>query len=124
MLKDTRKKIELYLYNFNVLEKKINNLLLKKTLENKINMKKIFEKRIITLNNWKKLIKSVLDMYEKNNSLKYSFIVMKYFKKENYKYIENKLNLSKQEQKDIQYEILQYIFLLAKNKKILKEVEY
>lgn len=124
MLKDTRKKIELYLYNFNVLEKKINNLLLKKSSESQINMKKIFEKRIITLNNWRKLIKSVLDMYEKNNSLKYSFIVMKYFKKENYKYIENKLNLNKQEQKDIQYEILQYIFLLAKNKKLLKEVEY
>ncbi len=52
----------------------------------------------------------------------YNFIDLKYIRKVNSLTIQEKLNLSLKEQKDIRAEILQYIFFLAIKRQMLREV--
>ena len=104
MFNSAFRKIERYLYDFNYIETKINIGL---------------EQRILKIRKWQSLIKTILKEYKETDNLKYSFIVLKYFNKKNPIVIENKLNISIKEQKDIQAEILQYIFLLAIQKNML-----
>ncbi len=127
----TRKKIEKYLYNYNFIDAKINTLISKKSdeeynqnyskyiknksssLEDQVIRNIGLEQRVLKIRKWQNLIKNILEEYRKTNNLKYSFIVLKYFDKENPILIENKLNLDFQQQKELQTEILQYIFFVA-----------
>ncbi len=142
MLAQTRKKIEFYLYNYNYLNTKINTIISNKSdeeynqnytryiknksssLEDQVIRNIGFEQRVLKIRKWQKLIANILEEYKQTNNLKYSFIVLKYFDRENPIVIENKLNLANENQKDIQAEILQYIFLIAIKKGILREVNY
>ena len=66
----------------------------------------------------------VLVHYKKSEKIKYKFIVLKYFNKEDTKTIEEQLKLSYQEQKILKHEILDYIFCSAiKNKLLHREGE-
>ena len=76
---------------------------------------------IITKCKWKKIIIRVLNKYQKEDKLKYEFINLKYFNKENKFNIKEKLNLSFEEQKNMQNEILQYIYSFAIQNGMLKE---
>lgn len=138
-------KIEYYLYNYNRISYRINNLneqnedidynhfsysmwiktKLNKgnSLENQIVNKINNECIIIKLNAWKNLIDNVIEKYRKKNKLFYKFIQLKYFLKFDTYKIKEKLNLSVKEQKDIQAKILKYIFLLAIKRNLLKEVK-
>ncbi len=134
------KKIRYYLYNYDFIDAKIN-ILKSEILDSEYNqnytryiknksssledlvIKNIdIERRILKLSKWKKLIDIILEEYGQNNQLYYNFINLKYFLKFDFHTIEEKLNLSEQEQKDIQAKILQYIFLLAIKNNMLKEV--
>lgn len=137
------KKIEYYLYNYDYIDIKISNIeddILNydynqnyykwiknksSSLEDQVIRNIGIEQRIYKLKKWKHLISFVLKWYEKNNIVNYYFIRLKYFKKANFIKIHEKLNLSLKEQKDIQAEILQYIFFVAIKKGMLKkEVNY
>lgn len=141
MVNLTRKKIENYLYNYNYIDARINTLISNKSdeeynqnyskyiknksssLEDQVIRNIDLEQRIFKIRKWQNLIKNILEEYKKNNNLKYSFIVLKYFDRENPILIENKLNLDFKQQKRMQKEILQYIFLVAiKYNMLSKEV--
>lgn len=139
----TRKKIENYLYNYNYIDTKISNIISNKSneeynqsytkyiknksssLEDQVIRNIGLEQRILKIRKWQNLINNILKEYEQTNNLKYSFITLKYFNKENPIIIENRLNLGFKEQKDIQAEILEYIFLVAiQNNMLVKEVNF
>lgn len=93
-----------------------------KTLEDKI--LDIDNNRIILkLRKWKKLISDVLENYKKTDNIKYQYICLKYFDDKSIEEIQSKLKLNKKEQKDMQVEILQHIFLLAIRNNLLKEYQ-
>lgn len=137
MFNSAFRKIERYLYDFNYIETKINTIQSHKSeeeydqsytkyiknksssLEDQVIKNIGLEQRILKIRKWQSLIKTILTEYKETDNLKYSFIVLKYFNKKNPIVIENKLNISIKEQKDIQAEILQYIFLLAIQKNML-----
>lgn len=137
---NTYKKIEYYLYNYDFIDAKVNILKTEisdseyhqnyakyiknksSSLEDLVIRNMNIEKKILKLNNWKKLIEKILKEYEQNNQLFYNFIHFKYFLKFDSSIIEEKLNLSERERKDIQTDILQYIFSLAIKNNMLKEV--
>ena len=139
-INNTFKKIKYYLYNYEFIDAKINILKSEildaeynqnytryiknksSSLEDLVIKNMDIEKRISKLSKWKNLIDTILEEYGQNNQLYYNFINLKYFLKFDYSTIEEKLNLSEQEQKDIQAKILQYIFLLAIQNNMLKEV--
>jgi len=58
-----------------------------------------------------------------NEIIKYKFIDYKYLKKYDMNKIKEKLNMNFKEQKNIQANILQYIFAVAIKKELLKEVK-
>lgn len=137
---NTYNKIQKYLYNYKNIDKTIesikfdmldynhlgyNNWLKAisnngKTLEDKI--LDIDNNRIILkLRKWKKLITDVLENYKKTDNIKYQYICLKYFDDKSIEEIQSKLKLNKKEQKDMQVEILQHIFLLAIRNNLLKE---
>lgn len=136
------KKIEYYLYNYDYIDIKISNIKddisdseynqsyykwiknKSSSLEDQVIKNIGIEQRIYKLKKWKHLITCVLKWYEKNNIVNYYFMKLKYFEKANFIKIHEKLNLSLKDQKDIQAEILQYIFLVAIKKGMLKEVNY
>ena len=141
MMNLTRKKIENYLYNYNYIDAKINTLISNKSdeeynqnyskyiknksssLEDQVIRNIDLEQRIFKIRKWQNLIKNILEEYQKTNNLKYSFIILKYFDRENPILIENKLNLDFKQQKELQAEILQYIFCVAlKYNMLSKEV--
>ena len=143
MYNSAYKKIEKYLYSYNYIDTKINTIISNKSneeynqsytkyiknksssLEDQVIRNIGLEQRILKIRKWQKLIKNILKEYEQTNNLKYSFIILKYFDKENPIIIENRLNLGFKEQKDIQAEILQYIFLVAiQNNMLVKEVNF
>ncbi|MBP3802062.1 MAG: hypothetical protein J6I85_08620 [Clostridia bacterium] len=143
MTLSTRRKIENYLYNYNYIDTKIDSIISTKSteeynqsytkyiknksssLEDQVIRNIGLEQRILKIRKWQKLIKNILKEYEQTNNLKYSFIILKYFDRENPIIIENRLNLGFQEQKDIQAEILHYIFLVAiQNNMLVKEVNF
>lgn len=135
------KKLEYYLYNYEFIDRHIENLKSNlynsdynqnytKYIKNKCSsledqvIKNInLEKRIFKILKWKKLITLVLEKYKNSNLLYYRFINLKYFRKDNAITIQEKLNLKLKKQKDIQAEVLQYIFFVAiKNNMLVKEV--
>lgn len=141
MMNLTRKKIENYLYNYNYIDAKINTLISNKSdeeynqnyskyiknksssLENQVIRNIDLEQRIFKIRKWQNLIKNILEEYQKTDNLKYSFIILKYFDRKNPILIENKLNLDFKQQKELQIEILQYIFCVAlKYNMLSKEV--
>lgn len=141
MMNLTRKKIENYLYNYNYIDAKINTLISNKSdeeynqnyskyiknksssLEDQVIRNIDLEQRIFKIRKWQNLIKNILEEYQKTNNLKYSFIILKYFDRKNPILIENKLNLDFKQQKELQAEILQYIFCVAlKYNMLSKEV--
>ncbi len=133
------KKIEYYLYTYNDIDTQINELKEKminyeynqnygrwiknksSSLEDFIIRNDNLKEVIITKCKWKKIIIRVLNKYQKEDKLKYKFINLKYFNKENKFNIKEKIKLSFEEQKNMQDEILQYIFALAIQNGMLKE---
>ena len=142
MNKTTRKKIEFYLYNYNYIDTMIKNIITKKIneeynqsytrfIKNKSSsledlvIRNINQQRISKIKKWQNLIKNIIEEYQRTNNLKYSFIFLRYFKRKNPIVIENKLNISIKQQKDIKNEILNYIFFCAiKQNMLVKEVNY
>ena len=136
------KKIEYYLYSYEFIDMHIEDLRLdlsdfdynqnygkyiknkSSSLEDQVIKNINLERRILKIKKWQKLITFVLKKYKQTNLLYYHFINLKYFRKESPLKIQEKLNLSIYEQKDIQAEILQYIFFVAIKKGMLKEVNY
>lgn len=134
------KKIEHYLYNYNFIDIKIDILKSdmidseynqsytrwiknkSSSLEDQVIRNISIERRIFKINKWKKLITDVLEEYKSKNKAYYNFIDLKYIRKVNSLTIQEKLNLSLKEQKDIRAEILQYIFFLAIKRQMLREV--
>ena len=138
----TFRKIEYYLYNYDYIDIKIENINFdtdtsdynqsyykyiknkSSSLEDQVIRNIGIEQRIHKLNKWKSLIASVLKKYKETNILKYDFIDLKYFRRVHPITIQKELGLSIKEQKDIQVEILQYIFFLAIKKGMLREVNF
>jgi len=136
------KKIEYYLYNYNLIDIKINNLLLdisdseynqnyKKWIKNKSSsledqvIRNIdIERKVHKLKKWKHLITLVLHEYKTKNELKYNFINLKYFEKLKPLKIKDRLNLSLKEQEDIRIELVRYIFSLSVKKNMLRDMNY
>ena len=141
MYNQVYKNLEYYLYNYEFIDEHIDHLKSKlynadynqnyakyiksksSGLEEQIIRNDNLKKRILKIAKWKKLIALVLEKYKKDNLLYYRFINLKYFRKANVITIQEKLDLKLKKQKDIQAEILQYIFFVAiKNNMLVKEV--
>ena len=137
------RKIEHYLYDYHYIDIKISTLKSNikdaeydqnygKYIKNKsssledLAIRNIeLEQRIYKIKKWQNLLTKIIEEYRETNNLKYLVIVSKYFNRDNSIVIENKLNLSYKEQKELQNEILQYIYFAAiKNKILVKEVNY
>lgn len=134
------KKIEHYLYNYNFIDIKIDILKSdmidseynqsytrwiknkSSSLEDQVIRNIDIERRILKINKWKKLITDVFNYYKLKNKKIYDFMILKYINKDDFSKIQEKLNLSLKEQKDIRAEILQYIFFLAIKRQMLREV--
>ena len=75
------------------------------------------------MNKWKNLIMNILEGYKKADNLKYSFIFLKYFQKDNNTEIEKKLNITKQQRTNMKYEIINHICSCAiKSNMLVEEV--
>ncbi len=138
MTPEVCKKIEYYLYNYDYIDAKIANIRSEissseynqsyikyiknksSSLEDQVIRNIGIEQRIYKIKKWKNLITFVLKRYKEKNMLIYYFIIFKYFHKLKPITIQEKLNLNTQEQKDIQAEILQYIFFVAVKKEMLR----
>lgn len=136
------RKIEYYLYNYNDIDIQIEELKEKmlnyeynqnydrwiknksSSLEDFIIRNDELKEIVVTRYKWKKIITNVLERYKTKDELKYEFINLKYFNKENKFNIKGKLNLSFEEQRNMQDEILQYIFVLAIQNGMLKEAVF
>jgi len=137
---NTYNKIQKYLYNYKNIDKTIesikfdmldyNHLGYNNWLKAISNNGKTLEDKIIDIDNnrvilklrkWKKLISDVLENYKKTDNIKYQYICLKYFDDKSIEEIQSKLKLNKKEQKDMQVEILQHIFLFAIRNNLLKE---
>jgi len=135
------KKIEYYLYNYDRIEIKIENLKANmqdceynqnytrwiknksSSLEDLVIRNVNLERKILKIKKWKNLIAEILQEYKLNDIIKYKFIDYKYLKKYDMNKIKEKLNMNFKEQKNIQANILQYIFAVAIKKELLKEVK-
>lgn len=133
------KKILKYLYNFKNIDKTIDNIKLDMISYNNLgynnwiksisNNAKTLEDKIIDMDNnhvilrlkkWKKLISEILEYYKKTDNIKYQYICLKYFENKSIEEIKSQLKLNRKEQRDMQADILQYIFLFSIRKKLLK----
>lgn len=132
------RKIEYYLYNYDYIDIKIANMRAQtldseynqnyqKWIKNKSSLLEdqvikniLMEQRIYKMKKWKKLITKVLEKYKCTNILYYYFIKLKYFDKATSNTIKKELKLNVKEQKDIQTEIVKYIFLVAIKNQMLK----
>lgn len=141
MYRETIRKIEYYLYNydfmdFNVdlLKTDVDNFDYKQTynvwiknksssLEDEVIRNIGNEQRILKIRKWKKLIDEVLESYKIKDKAKYHFICLKYFRKLKPIKIQDKLDLSYKEQIEMKMEILSYILAVAIKKNMLKEVQ-
>lgn len=136
------KKIEYYLKRYNLLDLKISKLseyaddydyyrqTYNKWLKNKCSsleedvIRNIeIEQRIYKIRKWQNLITAILEYYKAKDKLKYKFICLKYFKKLTPIKIQERMNLTEEEQDSLKFEILNYIFAVAIKKNMLKEVE-
>lgn len=70
---------------------------------------------------WKELIDEVINFYKENEEIKYKYFIFKYIKRYSSKIIEQALNLTENEQKEMQIEIRKYVFLLAISKELLRK---
>lgn len=141
MYRETIKKIEYYLYNYDLIDFKID--LLKTNIDN-FDYKQTYnvwiknksssledeairnignEQRILKIRKWKRLIDEVLESYKIKDKTKYKFICLKYFRKLKPIKIQDKLDLSYKEQINMKMEILSYILAVAIKKNMLKEVQ-
>ncbi len=141
MYNPTFRKIEYYLYSYEFIDVHIEDLKMdisdldynqnytryiknkSSSLENQVIQNINLETRILKIRRWQDLITSILKKYEQTNILYYRFIDLKYFRKDSYLKIQEKLNLSLKKQKDIRDEILQYIFFVARKNNMLREVK-
>lgn len=132
------KKIEYYLYNYDRIEIKIENLKANmqdyeynqsytrwiknksSSLEDLVIRNVNLERKILQMKKWKYLITKILKEYNSKDKFVYEFIDLKYFRKYNIKKIENFLDINLREQKNMQRKILEHIFCVAKNMDILK----
>lgn len=133
------KKILKYLYNFKNIDKTIDNIKLDMISYNNLgynnwiksisNNGKTLEDKIIDMDNnhvilrlkkWKKLISEILEYYKKTDNIKYQYICLKYFENKSIEEIKSQLKLNRKEQKDMQADILQYIFWFSIRKKLFK----
>ena len=135
------KKIEYYLKRYNLLDLKINKLSeyaedqdYKQTynkwlkskgsnLEEEAIRNIELEQRIYKIRKWQKLINAILEQYKLKDKMKYKFICLKYFKKLTPIKIQERMSLTEEEQESLKFEILNYIFVVAIKKNMLKEVE-
>ena len=135
------KKIEYYLKRYNLLDLKISRLseltdeydyrqTYNKWLKNKCSsleedaIRNIeLEQRIYKVRKWQNLITAILEYYKTKDKIKYKFICLKYFKKLTPIKIQERMNLTEEEQDGLRFEILNYIFAVAIKKNMLKEVE-
>lgn len=140
MINETYDKIEYYLYHYDYIDTKIKNIRLdistseynhsyykwiknkSSSLEDQVIRNIGIEQRIYKLRRWKNLITFILEWYKKTDMTKYNFIKLKYLEKANFIKIHEKLKLNLKKQEDIRIEILQYIFFIAINEGILREV--
>ena len=137
----TYKTIEFFLYNYNYIDLMIKNIIANKkdceynqsytryiknkssSLEDQVIRNIDLERRIFRMNKWKKLIKNILEGYKESDDLKYSFIFMKYFQKDNNMEIENKLKITEQQRRNMKYEIINHIRSCAiKHNMLVEEV--
>lgn len=134
------KKIEYYLKRYNLLDLKISkltdetdnqnykqtyNVWLKNkssSLEDEAIRNISLEQRIYKIRKWQNLITFILEYYKSKDKLKYKFICLKYFKKLTPIKIQERMNLSNNEQEELRIEILNYILAVAIKKNMLKEV--
>ena len=132
------RKIEYYLYNYDYIDIKIANIRSEisgseynqnysryiknksSSLEDQVIKNIGIEQRIYKIKKWKNLINLVLRKYKSTSKEYYYFINLKYFCKVSPFTIQEKLNLTLKQQKDIQAEILQYIFFIAVKKEMLR----
>ena len=112
----TFRKIEYYLYNYDYIDVKIENIRFdmdsseynqnyhkyiknkSSSLEDQVIRNIGIEQRIYKLSKWKKLIAFVLKKYKETNILKYDFIDLKYFHRVHPITIQKELGLSIKEQ--------------------------
>lgn len=132
------KKIEYYLYNYERIEIKIENLKANildyeynqgytrwiknksSSLEDQVIRNVNLERKILQMKKWKCLITKILEDYKLKDKIKYRFINLKYLKKYSIEKIEKVLDIGVKEQKEMQRRILEHIFCVAKEKDILK----
>lgn len=133
------KKIEYYLYNYDLID--WNLYILKKDIQNfdynqnynkwiksqssgleeqAINNINI-ERKILKILRWKNLITEILEEYKRKDSSKYKFMYLKYFRRLKPLKIQDKLNISVKMQKEMKIEILDYIFATAIKNNMLGE---
>lgn len=136
------KKIEYYLKRYNLLDLKISKLseyaddndyyrqTYNKWLKNKCSsleedaIRNIeIEQRIHKIRKWQNLITAILEYYKAKDKEKYKFICLKYFKKLTPIKIQERMSLTEEEQESLKFEILNYIFVVAIKKNMLKEVD-
>ena len=137
------KKIEYYLKRYNLLDLKISKLseyaddyyydykqTYNKWLKNKCSsleedaIRNIeLEQRIYKVRKWQSLITAILEHYKSKDRVKYKFICLKYFKKLTPIKIQERMNLTEDEQEDLKIEILNSMLAVAIKKNMLKEVE-
>lgn len=135
------KKIEYYLKRYNLLDLKISKLseytedqnykqtynkwlkYKSSSLEDEAIRNIKLEQRIYKVRKWQSLITAILEHYKTKDKLKYKFICLKYFKKLTPIKIQERMNLTEEEQDGLRFEILNYIFAVAIKKNMLKEVE-
>lgn len=134
------KKIEYYLKRYSLLDLKINKLsknlddydykpTYNKWIKNKCSSVEEFsirnielEQKIQKIKKWQNLITSILEQYKTKDKQKYMFICLKYFKKLTSIKIQKLMNLTEEEQENINTQILNYILDVAIKNKMLKEV--
>ena len=134
-------KIEYYLKRYNLLDYKISKLseyaeeydykpTYRKWLKDKCSSLEDYavknveiEQKIYKLRNWQILITEILEYYKTKDKIKYKYICLKYFKKLTPIKIQERMNLTEQEQDDLTKVILNFILSVAIKKNMLKEVE-
>ena len=135
------KKIEYYLQRYNLLDLKISKLSefaddynyrngYNKWIKNKWSsleedaIRNIeIEQRIYKIRKWQNFITAFLEHYKSKDKRKYKFICLKYFKKLTPIKIQERMNLTEDEQEDLKVEILNSMLAVAIKKNMLKEVE-
>ena len=134
-------KIEYYLKRYNLLDYKISKLseyadeydykpTYNKWIKNKSSsleddtIRNIeLEQRIYKIRKWQNLITAILEHYKVKDKIKNKYICLKYFKHLTPIKIQERIDLTENEQEEIKLEILNYILAVAIKKNMLKEVQ-